>query len=73
MRMSRCRSVGRRPEVEEPISASGGACRSISASTLLLELEPLRHALLDEVGVAHRLLERLGEGQRCPAAAAARW
>jgi hypothetical protein len=31
--MSACRSVGSRPEVDEPISASAGAWRSISASS----------------------------------------
>ena len=51
------------PEVDEPTMALAGAWSVDLGQHLVLQVEPLRHAFLDEVGILHRLGDRLGEGK----------
>ena len=58
-----CRSLGSRPEVEEPMMTSGAGGRVDRPQHVALEREPLRHALLHEVGPFDRRLDRGGEAE----------
>ena len=69
-RMSAWSTDGSRPDVDEAMSASGGACCLDLREQPALQLDVLRHALLDEVGAAHRLGERLPRSVTAPRHAA---